>query len=574
MRATQRDWDLRAAHLAALGDEEALRTLLDRIRGGVPTESDVVEAGRALYHPEDPVTHAQSLAMVADVLSGLVSGDYASVGFLCLLPDGLELYAADVNEVRTTRMLGRVRHWRWTDLAPELPQDLGRRRFALAGGIGRGDTTGPAADPVTVAHMIVESLPDMPLDEPFKIVVVNGCPEWSVISTVAAAAQDSYHGAGTLLHLVVDTAQPLVKSLVRQAPIGQRHDLVLLRHDDAGGVKLHPHPIFQTGEKGSEQHHLDVYVPIGPPGPVLLPVMVCSPRNAPSQWQPVEMVRLPLVRGRRSRITVMLDGDARITLSGSTEAGLPETDPRAWTDLISAVPRQLSGQPVDIVFAVELVQTTALIRGWELVQAAIDAMCAEAWTPDLIHVGVIGYGQHFGNFPRNVTLTAPLDTPDRVRDQIAAWPLMGNEQDYAAAIEDALTIGAAQPWRQDVARYFVTVGGRPPHPPSKEVDPARGCPLQLDWRDGVRRLDELAVHRISLWCDPETQEPLYADIPLRERRIQAWRALGAHGHLVALETSVEELLRAVNVNYLPTSVPFAYAVPTLASAGQSLRRSA
>lgn len=547
----QRDWDLRAAHLAAAGDESVFNALLPILRGPLPTHDEILDSGQSTYVGYgNPPDSAEAVA-TAQLLRAVVGGDLRAIAFLSIGPDGMELNVAVANPTGTPTLVGAPRHWDWSVLIPGLPTTSSLRRFHLAGGVGWDGGT----DPLASMAAATANLPDLRLPRGSALVITTGPSSWHVLGRIADAASVYYQAAVVLRHSTVLT-DDVADQLIRQAPLTKAYELVLLQPDEHGVNHLSPRRIFGPDANGLSEAQIDVYAPAGVLGSVALPVVVSDHGAPPTTWTPVRLIRAPLPRGLRTTLRVALDRASNVVFPDLPHA---EAESRSWSELLAAVPRQLQPIRSDIVFAVELVAGEEAQDRLDLVRDAVEAITAEAWSTDLVRVGLIGYGQHTTGQGEPV-MVVPLGRPADAAAAVRGWRLRHNRSDFAAAIEDALAAAARQAWRDGVTGVLVSVGSRPPYPLRQGEDRARPCVAQLDWQRELARVEARGVERVAVWSDPAWVGLTAIDTAILSRTQNAWSALGAGIRLDAGKVSVEGLLRAIGATFVNSTTPFAYPV--------------
>jgi hypothetical protein len=554
-------WDLRAAHLAAAGDESTVDKLCDVVRGGRPDVDVVVAAGDQLRAEPRPSAD-RAASVVAALLAALVIDDLRAVTFLCVRPDGIEVHTTDVNSFRTARLNFLDARWHWHDLDHDLPVDPALRHFALAGGIGRGDVmaegeaSDPGFDPTRIVSAISRALPEPWPAERSALVLVNGAPGWTVLGKITELLALRHWPATTLVHPMITDAHTLIEGLVRQAPLGRRHDVVLLDPHPDGVVHLSPQPVFRKGERSSARGEVELYAPVGADGPVSVALVVRDDDNRPSRWRPVHIVSLNVPRGRPTRIGITFDDHAEPVFTGAESAPAQGT----WWDLLHAVPRRLDTRLVDVVIAVEAVAGPGADQRLSLVRDTIAALDCEVRDAEWVRVGLIAYGQHAASGPADGLLSAvDLTDPHTARKAADAVRPLANTYDLAAAVEDALARTVAQRWRPDARRVLVTVGSRPPYPDEQRMDHALPCPAHHEWQVLADRLGADGVHRVAVWSDPELGPFPPIDQPILDRSDATWRALGSTARLSAATASVPQVLSLIGATFVTPETPFPYA---------------
>ncbi|BBH69914.1 hypothetical protein ACTI_65990 [Actinoplanes sp. OR16] len=577
--AAQRDWDLRAVHLAAAGDESLADKLSDEVRGGRPTHAQIIDAGGQLavdHGVDDP----DSLEVVATLLSSLVEGELHSIGFLCLRPDGVEVLTAQANAYGIARTDELDLVWHWLDLAHDLPSDATKRHFALAGGIGEPEEALPGAgavpfDPLAVFESIAQAMPTLPLDHGSAVVVVNGTPGWTLNAKIAEFMAMHYRAATLLTHPLPEHARAFIGTIVRQAPTGRAHKLILLDpHGDkgpSGRVHLVLDTLFAEGERSNKRKHVDIYAPVGAIGRLTLATVVKEPGAPAAEWQTVDIADVDLDRGHAGRLEISFDDQGLLVYGG-----LPaRPSRRTLSTLLRSVPRRLAERRIDVMFAVEIVTGPDADERLGLLRDTIAALDNEGGSGQWIRAGLLAYGQHHGTgadeHPLRVT---GLTGPHTVRAEAAKTTLRPNHYDFAAAIEDALTEASRQSWRAGADRVLVTLGSRPPYPRVQGPDQGRPCTTALDWQAEIAKLNSMGVRRIAVWSAPDWGNVDSVDEPLAARAETAWEALGADGRLDLAGASVTDLIERIGATFVTPATPFPYRAVPLDAPHTDIRRSA
>lgn len=575
--AAQARWDLRAAHLAAAGDESIVDKLSDDVRGGRPSHAQIIDAG---VRPAVALDAGDALEVLATLLASLVGGELRSVAFLCLRPDGVEVLTAGANGFGVTRMTVLDQLWHWLDLAHDLPVDAAKRHFALAGGVGEPEESlhgagGPAFDPVATFESIAQALPELTLGHGSAVVVVNGAPGWTLITKIADFMAMHYKAATTLVHPLPDNARSFVESLVRQAPVGRDHKVVLLdphgEHGHDGRVHLRLGTVFAQGERSSKRVGVDLYAPVGATGRVSVAMVVNEPGTRPAEWQAVDIVDVELPRGHAGRLEIAFDESGDPVYSGlPSRAGR-----RSWPDLLHSVPRRLSERRIDVVFAVEAVAGPGAAERLALLRDVLAALDNEDGGGQWIRVALLAYGQHHGTGAEERPCdTLALTRPHLARVEAEQLAPRQNWYDFAAAAEEALAATVRQSWRAGAERVLVTLGSRPPYPRVQGPDHARPCVAGHDWQAEIASLDAAGVRRLAVWSDPEWGTVDRVDEPIAGRAEAAWQALGAGGRLELGEASVAGLLDRIGATFVTPETPFPYLAAPLSAPRATFRRSA
>jgi hypothetical protein len=569
----QRRWDLRAAHLAAAGDESIVEKLAECARSDTrPTRSEIISVGNDLPAPvqDDPGT----LAVMAELLSGLVIHEVQAVAFLCLHAEGIEVHTADVNQVGTTRITELSQQWHWFDLDHDLPDDVERRHFLLAGGIGTApnDPQERLRDPAQVFEAIVRSLPDLHLPRGAAVVLINGAPGWTLLGKVAEFAKRRYKAAVLLHHPIAENSFPLIEGLVRQAPLGRSHDVVLLEAGPDGTVYVRPRTVLTVGESTGTTGAVEVYAPMGAKGEVTLALVVRDDEHRPSRWRMIHVATVAMPRGTSARIEVFLDAYGQPVLSAGTAV---RRGGRSWMELLRAVPRRVPERRIDVVFAVERVEGPGGAERLDLLRKVTAALASEGHSSGWIRVGLAAYAQHDdGAGPLDAVERLDLTDPATASARAGELFLVRNGDDFGAALEDALAHTVAQRWHPEAERVLVTLGSRPPYTKEQLADHARPCVAGHSWEEQIALLDAGNVRRIAFWTDPAWNSVSPIDQPIVDRRDAAWTALGNATGTDPAAATVESLLEKIGVGSLTPDTPFPYAAASVPAPTPEHRRAA
>jgi hypothetical protein len=227
--------------------------------------------------------------------------------------------------------------------------------------------------------------------------------------------------------------------------------------------------------------------------------------------------------GVAHRVEIGLDGPDRISVRdpAGAESGPPSEVP-ALLRAVPSVYRALD-LDLDLAFLVELGGTDdAVRRRVGIVAAAIRWIVERHPDPEAARFAVVGYGDHRGDV-NDVTRVWPFAAGDdvlRVLPELAAETL---RDPYHAPVEDALAAASDRRlgWRAaPTRRALVTVGSRPPHPPSQSES---HCPRGLAWRNLKSRFTEHQVQMVTVWDPPPWSD---RDVRVAREARQTWAALG------------------------------------------------
>ncbi|MEV4623487.1 hypothetical protein AB0J74_32870 [Asanoa sp. NPDC049573] len=541
-RAAQTDWDLRAAHLAAAGRDGDLHRMLRWLRGH-PDADDVDRVGVEAYAPHRKLD--ERWRHIADLLRAVAGQDLRRIVVATIDARGLRTHLVDTNDVGTTRVTAAGR-WLW----PMLEGDRLAQRFRLAGGIGRRHDRFPAED----LERLVAALPRVPEAETGSAVVVLLTePGWALLGLAAQRLAGRWRAATTVVHSVDGNLDDFLESVIRQLPLRATYDIVFMTSNPDGSVALRPEPVFVAGAAPGGPRDIEVYAPVGPDGPVTLPVVIRDAGTSYAAWTPVSLPRLHVPRGHRGRLRLRLDAAAEVDVSpADAHVARTDDDARAWPQLLAAVPRRLFGEPADIAFLIERVGGDGRLT---LARATLAALASETFHHELIRVGVVAYGQHLDAPSPAPVATWDFRSPHELAE-LTGLTALPNRNDYAAAVEDALADAAALHWRADARRVLVTIGCRGPYPPHPTQDRAGHCPRRIDWE---KSLDALGtVSRVAVWHDPGREVPP-TDRLVTDRTHRAWTELGRDGLVYSTDATVEHLMKMLGVALVDESSPLAYA---------------
>jgi hypothetical protein len=571
----QRAADLRAANLAADGDQARFDELLDLITTSPPpAEEEVQLSGTTAFRDPSPILSTQrpDAETVSKLLRALVLSDITALAWLHIGVEGLSLHLSQARGIRRPTVTPPLAQWAWRDLLGTLPDDSTlpdgstRLRFHLAGGTveSGGDLLAPAA----TAAALRAALPDLDalLPAGSALVVINGSRRWPLIDRVAHDAGWVLGGAA-LLQCPTSDPTALIAHLTRQAPLAHPYELVLADPDRTGATRVTSELVFGDGIGLNAEETVSVYAPVGVAGPITLPFVM---RDQAGDWEPVTVARAGLERGRVHTLKVGLDDDAQVIFPDRWDV---EEDPRPFDSIIAAMPRACSPD-VDIVFLFEAIANprdprsgktdTPAYDRLNLVREAVWAISREACEPDRVRVGLVHYGQHTPGTPHPIRV-APIGDPVAAARVAAAWKTLDdNQNDLAAALEDALAEVPRLGWRTDygVKRILVTIGSRPPYPTSQADQAAAGrCSLLLEWERVIADLDQIpGLLRVGVWAEPDWSTLALPDAPARDRGDRAWAQLSRDRRLDPATTTVDSLLTLLSASFADPAMTLAYPV--------------
>lgn len=505
-------WDLAAAERAT--DDDAERELLRvYLRGTDPGEAP----GRLLSDDTNDVVPPDLPSFVI----GDTTRDLAVVG---VSPRGLELTTIEIDDSGQTRIIGEdEQRPAWSELLFSLPGDQLRQRFHLAGGIGNG----PGIDPAKLGAELKGNLPSFGLSGKTVLVAVS-TTGWTLLDHFADRVRARYAAEVVWRGVGIDDVRRRLASL---RPISQPYDFVMYDVLPDGTVNLKHVPLFPAGAVPGEVAVVEVRVPPGIEGPVVLPVMICRDTQDGESlpypcWQQVSIESAELLPGRRS-ITARLEERDKVSFTDVgdvTRYGLP------WPELLASIPERIP--LTDLVFAVEYAGAEDAEARMAFVRDTLVELCERSPVADLVRVVLVGYGQHAHRRHRHEAddplRRAEFASPAAAVDEIARWKAEPNRNDCAAAVEDALAAVVAVEWRENARRIVVFVANRPPYPTRQwGSDPAVPCPHRLNWQQYADQLRTDGVRRIAVLQPPRSgrQQVLLS----LQRRGQAWLVLGEDG---------------------------------------------
>ncbi len=328
--------------------------------------------------------------------------------------------------------------------------------------------------------------------------------------------------------------------------------MVFMAPRQDGSVKLVRRPIFESGQPSDRRFEIEVYAPVGGTGPLTLPIVTLNGDNTYAGWRPTTIPQVDVPRGRTIRLSARMLASTDIELKIDGVPGQSRTDHRRWMDLLAAMPRRLSGRPMDIAFLVERVGD-----GFEMALATgtLLALASETWRPDLLRTAVVLYGQHLDVRAHRVIDVLPFMDPATLVERLSAFKPDPNRNNYASALEDGLACVAELAWRDEVTRALVSIGSRGPHPAKPTIDPAGRCPHGVDWS---HQLDQIGdVDCIAVWRDPGLT-PAATATDAVHRMHSAWAQLGRHVLIDVADATVERLLTNLDIAYSGATNPFGY----------------
>jgi hypothetical protein len=558
--AAGRAFDLRAAARveAALGaaDPGIASRIFGIVRAAPPTAGEVDAArAQATAPPPGGAPIPTLTTVVAEARSrlnppGTPGGARPAV--LEVAADGVSLTVIELDGL-SLAVAREVERWEWTQLLTGLPADREARLLQLAGGVGSAaPTPGAGAVKAGAVKAVVETASSAGATE---LVVASRLPAgWPLPGRFEAelTTPDNFAAALSPRRCHAWPGESVRDALVEPST-ALAYDLVVAAVDPTTQrVTLTAVPAFPAGQLAQAGRAPTAEIPVTAPRsglPLALVVVARPPGRPPGSddprtWQPVTIVRCSVPPGTPGRVLLSLADPRTVTFlepdGAEATVGGPSGSPGlrdVWLTLLDELPSTYGSRPADVAL---LVETSGKDEGvvaarLGLLARLLDLLATEHSDPENVQVSVIGYRAHDSQSERvrrrpavtSLVAVPPAEAAREVKD----WrPSLSGE--LAAPVEDALHEAGLLPWREHARAVLITLGSRGPHPPEQEADLVWPCPDKRDWEFELRQLvQRVGPARVAVGGP-------VAGVGLRDnqhvpRALQAWKQLGAQGHLAA-----------------------------------------
>ncbi|TGB17712.1 hypothetical protein E4099_03115 [Streptomyces palmae] len=570
LRAAEHAWDVRAAALAVRGadvrDGGGGGPVADVLRGGPPRPGEKVPSP-----PEDSPGNMPEAGAAGcrDILDELLGRHVEELLFIEFTPEGVQVIKVSVGEGGIPRHTdGGSTEWR--SLAPALDAREDIRRFQLAGGIGTLPPVGRTEFDATVRRWLRAYIPP---SRERSLVLLTPRGGWVLLERAAAIVRGAYPLRAELRRghaVAADGPTPdAVGEVLRTAPLLADHTLLLARADRlTGAVRPHSHVLFPAGSRlapgETATAEVVVHGGVGPPAPLLLPVLAGAPAADGTGAVPLAVHQVTVGPLEQARLRFVLRGPGEVDLVAPA-AGAPGTQGRRSAvdvpGLVRRLPRRVIRPPrLELLCTVELsgAQQAETEERLAFVRDLITALARQDGSGAAFRAGAVGHYDHAVHenlyTSRRTLLQAPVPAgpPHTTLAALAGWRPAQRTQDMASSLEDALkalvqlvTGAAGATGAEDVRRVVLIVARRPPGlPEQRGIVPA--CPLGVDWQPALDRLRAAGV-QVMTRADPVTG-PLPYDHPgaaARRYADAAWAALSADGAFRPGTDSAADVARAL-----------------------------
>jgi hypothetical protein len=285
----------------------------------------------------------------------------------------------------------------------------------------------------------------------------------------------------------------LIRSVIKQDPLTQFYELVVLRRSLSGQLRLTGVQLFSPGARRGDRQSFTVRCAPADEGGTVLAVVAIE---SVDQVRLVSLESVSLTPGLYN-LTAVLHRPGLVRFEGLPTK--PREEHRSWLEVIAGVPGRFTlVHPAHLICAVEVSGSRQLVEDRiQRAAALIGHVAAEA--EDRLKVSVLSYGAHG---VRRVYPDEPATFLTQAEDDLAALAALnrmrergGVEDGYprAAQLECALALVAAQLNGDDGQNgrpVLVTIGSRPAFPPRMDPSEILPCPAHTDWRRCLRQLGD------------------------------------------------------------------------------------
>ena len=445
----QHAYDLNAAVRAASATSPDDQVLLSRL--GAKVRGPELSADQVKAAMSDAGRLAATSAGTAFAMTRLVAGKTSAVAFVEIGPD-LLAWQALVTRESGLPVPAENRDWKWTDILPSLPAEVGLRYLRMAGGVGlRGATEAEAPSPVLLmeelrgniervldqvksaaaiyrpVHLAADpagrGAPASPLhDTSVDTVLVLRTQDWPLLDEAAAVAQAALRPVTKIIAgPEAGTLADIVRDVAARAPLRYGYDLVLVETDEhTGAVRPRSRELFPAGAGVTDALPVQAVVPVSPvvghaASQLTIPIVARRDpltdlrdiKALPEQRPLVNTAELHTAVGGPFYLRVELDGPGQLRLLNPMDFVLADR-PGDWPGVLADLPERLTLPPhlsagcLDLALLVEL--------GGARSKAGRDVAARLRLVKDVIRefqavqevrIAVLGYRDHGGFHERH-----------------------------------------------------------------------------------------------------------------------------------------------------------------------------
>lgn len=467
---------------AARVDPEAGRDL-PYIRGGRPDDAEWAAARLTARH--ETGTQGMLREVLTDATDKVTGSGRLTV--VEIGATGIAVFEVRADRLGTLECQAARPSIGWTESAQMLSATADELRFQLAGGLADVDRERLWATLAPAVAATVRASSD-------PVVFVCTAPGWAVPERAAALLLGE-HEAAQFVRSEGALVPELLQELISGSALRQPYELVMaVVHPQTRRVMLKSRQLFPVGARIGDRTTFTVRcAPSDEYGTVFA---VTTWHDRVPHHLSVDSIRL---RPGLHRVRAVLVGPGQVEF---TEPRGVTADQRTWSELMDAIPAQLPAPiaAVDLICGIELGGgDSALVdERLKVIRRLLSDLSEECPEPDRVRVAVLGYGDHPFDARQDgnrIIFGAWLASLAEALDSVSKFRHLGQGYPAAAALEDMLsqvvgrlgpTASAPVPARRTV---LLTIGGRPPHPPSANVRSILPCPRGLNWDQLLRKLE-------------------------------------------------------------------------------------
>ena len=335
-----------------------------------------------------------------------------------------------------------------------------------------------------------------------------------------------------------------LRDIIRDLPLTQWYELVVLRQMPSGRIGLDSHPLFPPGaERGYAER---VRIRCAPADGHGIVFAVVAREEDSDDVRPL-LVQSAVIAPGAYEVTAELTRPGHVRFRGLPAELRP--DPRPWQEIIDALPDEVTRRsPVHLICLLELTGTAEQVDR-RIVR--LEALMALAGTPDdstrvsLVTYGPHGYDERQREEPaRALAWAADPERALAVLRSLRGWQPPAEEYPRAAQLECALEEVASRLDARDGRPVLVAAGTRHPHPPRADLSTQiLPCRRRVDWRRQLAAIIGSPGVRLAALVEPGTAG-------------EAWERLGRDGAELAKLVDVHALARSLALTEEPQPVPF------------------
>ena len=409
--------------------------------------------------------------------------------------DGIGLVTVSLDAVEVPRVEDGW-HLDWADVLPRLPSDKRSRDERLIDGIS-------GLDRAPAAALVLDRLPLAHGDPTLVVCRPAGAQVLEAVAEAIAAARP----AARLLRvpgLGYAPVRELAAGAAATDPL-RRPYYLLTAHVDArtGEVRPVPRQLFAAGTVPGARVRLPLRRMPGDLADITLAVFAGNGRGDWSRARPLALYQVPLPGEPDPEILAVLDGPGRVSVTRPPGA---VSHPETWPQVFRRIPARVSATvrpPVDLVCAVDLSGAAEAVGQRKTLARDLIQLASREYPGRRLRVAVVTctdhvFGQERGGEYRRITDCCELGSAAQALEWLADAAGASIWDRWCAPVEDllkdagALLAGSTEAGRRP---RLLTLAGRPPHPFPQGTTGKMVCPLHINWKEVVSKLDQTGVRR-------------------------------------------------------------------------------